>query len=408
MRILGYIGFLGIYILFLIAGFLTLRFADRPRLLEQANLLLSLLAIFGFPFVLAGYFDPLLATVFLLVSEIGILLSIILGSLFGSANSTVAAKAAQQIGMELAVRYPGLIKCMSWICCLIAIGFPIAIAVNYFSLPDTELAARVLQYTFCMLFLTTALMIYPTIVYALVSENLGEDMRNRIFVNQLSGLVPTALQLAMIFWSFNIVGHGVNLHLGSASLVLSPLLAGILVGFFLLIVVLPYLVGGYRSKRWRAVLLNKQLSWSQRIMEILEKPDSERYRTDVDGFQNAIQEEMSGLERDHFFDVGNDTDPRSQYLNGLRGISKLSDEIRVHLEKIPSGPDLDRAVRDWRFVLVGREQKLSKELDDLKSAPVSSVAALGGIVSVISAVVSVLSSDGAKWLWEHFLRSAAQ
>lgn len=263
MHILAFLGFLVVYVAWLWASNSLMNRVKQSILVNETfwsaelSNFLGLTAIFSFIFILSGYFDWRLVAAFFGAAQIGVVMSAVLGGLLGSSTSKWGARSAWA-GAEFAMKHTLLMVGIMGLAMLIVIAYPVAAGISYFGLSAGEVPTRIFQYTLSMLFLVGYPLVLFVLIGALVSENLDEETRTRFFINQLSTLVPNALWIALLFWSFGIAGDGQKLSVGSVPLELSPLLLGVLIGFFVLTVLIPYFIGAQRAKQWRTTLLESK------------------------------------------------------------------------------------------------------------------------------------------------------
>jgi len=252
VHILLFIVFLILYLVFFWASNALTTYGKRATLgnktfwFSQLQLLLTVGALLGFVFLLSGYFNRLLLIALLCAAEVGVLLATALGGLFGAPTSNSGAR-AQWAGGEYAMSHPVLVIGSTVVSLLIIVAYPVAAAVTYFRSSGAPLPARIFQYTL-VLCLGGLPLLLLVLISALASENLDEETRTRFLINQLGGLVPNALWIALILWSFGIAADGLPVSVGSTSLTLSPLLIGVLIAFFFITVLIPYLIGTQRAK----------------------------------------------------------------------------------------------------------------------------------------------------------------
>lgn len=433
MRILVFIGFLVVYAAFIWAATSLLKrtkyaiLANKTFWLTQVTNLLALGTLFAPVFVLSGYFNAGLLAAFWGASQIGVVLAAILGGLLGSATSKWGAH-TQWAGGEYGVKHVPLTLGLMVLNLLALIAYPVAAGISYFGLSVAELPIPIFQYTLCALFLGGYPLLLLFLIGALVSENLDEGTRARFLVNQLGALVPNALWVALVFWSFGIAGTGQKLSIGGVSLALSPLLIGVLIGFFVLTVLIPYLIGAQRAKQWRATLLESRQSWMAKLEDILEIPAGSLYLPKLSTLQGSLDQEIAefaasdpmiayGIQIDQgvippavkdivpAYQLVRDLDPRFKHLDWLRQISGKISEIRADLGKLAIEPDLEKAAKEWTKYLHPRKEELNKELSRTRKTHTPALLIFSG---TIVPVFSVVLSKFAEWLWAYFSKSLPQ
>jgi len=428
MRVLLFIAFLAAYAAYMWAGSaLAKRLAHRALLNVELSVLLDIVALFSFVFLLSGYFDALLLLALLAATQLGILMSVILVPLIGSASFEIGTARGELAGVEFAIKHRAMMLGGQAAMALAFIAFPIAIGIAYFDAPAAELPIRVLQYTLCL-----RVAVYPLIwsflIGALASRNLDEDARRFFFVNQITGLLPLALYTALTFWSFGIAGTGAELRVGGGTLAFSPLLVAVLLAFFVLVVLLPYLVGGQRARRWRIALLERRGSWLQRIEDVLEKPAGPRYRQELGALQTDLDREITaftgedpligiGVEIDRgaapaeiklvvpAYQLVRELDPRFRHLDALRRISAMNNEIQTDLGKLTNEAELEKSAKAWLSYLLARKAEQKTERRELERTRTPALLTFSGVSAVTGAVIMGVLSEFAKWIWLYFSAS---
>jgi hypothetical protein len=378
-----------------------------------------------FVFLLSGYFSPLLLVALFGASQVGVVLAAILSGLIGSATLPWGAR-AQWAGGEYAFKHVPLTLGLTGLTLLSFVAYPVVAGISYFGLPADELPARIFQYTLCVLLLSGYPLQLFFLIATLVSENLDEETRARFLVTQLASLVPNALWVALIFWSFDVQSAGQKVTIGDVSLTLSPLLIGVLIGLFVLTVLIPYLIGAQRAKRWRTTLLENQQSWIEKSKDILEAPAGSLYLPKLDTLQKGIDQEITefvasdpmiadGIQIDQGtvpagleslaspYRLSRDLDPRFKHLDSLRKLSEKIKEMRTDLSGLAAEPDIKRAAKEWMKYLRPRKEELSKELARTKKTrtPAFLISSV-----IIAPIMSAVLSEFASALWDYFFTSS--
>jgi hypothetical protein len=421
MRILIFIGFLILYTTYVWVANLLLKrmknglLENKTFWITELSILLGIALLFAFIFMLSGYFNIRLIGIFFCASQFGIILTAILAGLLSSPSSKWGPRALWA-GGEFGLKHAPLMLGIMISSILIFLAYPVASGISYFSLPKSMLTERIFQYTLSFLFLGNYLISSFMAIGIIVSENIDEDTRIRYLINNLSYLVFNALYVALLFWSFNIVGIGPKVAVGSALLEISPLLIGLLIGFFVLTVLIPYLIGAQRAKRWRIALLEKRQSRLEKLENILGMPMGSLYGSKLAGFQNDLSQEIEEFAKNDQFlsygaqiDQGNipalvveiapaykltrDIDPRFSHLDSLRQIFEETEEISTDLCKLTTDMDLEKAAKEWINYLHPRRVELGKELNRSQKTHTPAVVIFSTIlVPILSALLSAFAS----------------
>ncbi|HEX2060231.1 MAG TPA: hypothetical protein VHK90_05785 [Thermoanaerobaculia bacterium] len=430
MRILAFIGFLLVYATWL-AATMWLQHMTRRALLKsnnfwvsELNLVLNLVAIFAFVYLLSGYFNWWLIAALFAATQAGVVLAAILNGFVGSTTGRWGPR-VMWAGAEFGMTHQPVAAGALLLSLLITVGYPIVIGVTYFRSRASELPAHIFQYTLSMFFLSGLVIISTFLVGPLVSKNLNEDTRIRLFVNQLSALVPNALWLALVFWSFGIAGTGRKIAVGAVSLEFSPLLLAILIGLFVMTVLLPYLIGAQRARQWRISLLSARKNWMSKLRDILETPAGSLHLPKLAALQNELEREISefigsdpivaaGIQIDQgnvppameaigeAYRLSRNEDPRFEQLDWLVRFHGKIGEIHADLGKLTTEPDVEKAAKEWIKYLQPREAALQKESGRTSKTRTPALLIASGVIVPIA---SVMLGEFAKWLWVYFSKS---
>jgi hypothetical protein len=114
-------------------------------------------------------------------------------------------------------------------------------------------------------------------------------------------LIPTSLLLALAFWAFGIGDHGPHLPLsfGSVSLNFSLQMFVLLVSFFLVTALLPYVIGTQRSKWLQITYLEKRAAYCESLSDILSRPVPGVYISSLNDLQHSLEEAEAELWREN-------------------------------------------------------------------------------------------------------------
>lgn len=431
MRVLLFLGFLLLYVAWFLATMRLQQTAQKSLLrsnnnfwIGEATLLLTYTGIFTFVFVLSGYRNWRLAAALFAVSQAGVILSLVLAGLLGSATSKWGPRGMWAGGEFALTNVPMMIGVMV-LSAIVVLGYPIMTGIAFFGSAPSEVATRVFQYTLIMFFISGLGLQAPFLIGTLSSPNLHDDTRLRLFVNQLGTLVPNALWLALVFWSFGIAGSGRTIAVGDASLEFSPLLVAIMIGYFVLTTLLPYLIGAQRSKEWRNSLLDARKHWMAKVRDILETPAEAVYLSKLEALQNDLDRGIADfIERDPMVQKGleidagrtpedvvaiaepyklsRDEDPRFQHLDWLAEHYGKVVELRNDLAQAASRAELEQSAKEWVKYLQSRDAVMERESRQTakRTTPALLIAS-----SVIIPILSVLLGEFAKWLWTWFSKS---
>ncbi len=249
----------------------------------------------------------------------------------------------------------------------------------------------------------------------LASENLDENTRQQIFINQLAGMIPTALFVALALWAFGAGGAEVPATFATISKAFPIRVTLMMVGFFFLLFILPYFIGTQRASRKRTKLLERKRELTGKLADLLESPVATKYAPGISQLRAEISTERQTLTASSpVFALAQDPspseetkaivlalnesrslDPRFQHADGLVALDAELVEINDDLQAQPAGTVVAAAER-WSKKYEIRKAELSTKITSTHDAKPLVTAALGMVVSAL--VSSILSGVGsAAW-----------
>jgi hypothetical protein len=266
------------------------------------------------------------------------------------------------------------------------------------------------------------------LIRALVLESLDEGTRVHLLINQVGGLIPNALWLAVLFWSFDVGVAGWSFDVGAASLCVSPMLLGALIVLFVIPVFLAFLIGGQRAKHWRSSLMAKQQQWIARLRDVLEVPVGSLYvprltdlRTTLDAeiagfiegdpvisFAAQVDQGMTPPELKSFvpaYELSRDSDQRFRHLVWLRETSTTLGMIIDDLSKLTKDAAWEKSAKEWVHYLQPREEALKKEHEVARKTR-TPVVIIGSLV--LLPILNVVVTAAGKLLWAYYTKSPPQ
>jgi hypothetical protein len=191
----------------------------------------------------------------------------------------------------------------------IMVGFPIIIGVNFFSQSSVE-TTRLFAFKYTLILVLTAYVIFlPYIVGVLSAGFIDEDTRARYLISQFSGLIPNALFVSLLFWTFNLGQEGEVFQLGEVNFVFNPLLFGILIGLLVLFYILPYFIGVQKAKRLKEDYFELNMKLLDKVFEAINLATVQTIAERLDqarelmvGQYNRLKEEDRGFAEGMNFD----------------------------------------------------------------------------------------------------------
>lgn len=281
MRFLTYVLFLVVYALWLWGSYLLFEQLKRGRaslLITEGTILLTYGGFFAFIYLLAGLWSNLLVLVFVAASQLGVLLAYILNEAFGSRNEGSVSR-IYSAGAEFGVTHPIFTRIVQVFCLLVVLGYPVAAGVVHFRYPWNSpiLHVAAVKYTLIFLIFASYPMTLGGVVAMLLSENIDEGTRQEILMNQLGGMVPNMLFVALALWAFGAGVGDVPAWLPLVKQTFSPRIMILIVAFFLVFFILPYWIGTQRGSRRRRKLLEKQREFTAEVVKVLVSPTPAKY-----------------------------------------------------------------------------------------------------------------------------------
>jgi hypothetical protein len=383
-------------------------------------LLLNHAAFFGFIYLLSGLWSLRLVAMFLIASQLGSLVSLMMSALLG-AQAPKSAMRAMWLAVEFQLKQPFLFKAVTWLTGIVFWCYPIVAGIIYFRYPWFSGVAKILivKYSLLLLILGGYPLMLLVLIGLLVSENLDEETRQGIFINQLGGMIPTALFVALALWAFG----GSKAALGfdvmglSKSLSLRELL--LLLLFFACVVLLPYLIGSQRSRRRRLGFLKEQNAYVVELVDVLESPTPQLWQQKLGALKDDITARRDKLVADEIslqmkseMDAGAEippqitlvaealqkthgVDPRFIFADGLHALEVDVAEVAADLQSRPPAT-VEAAAALWGRKYETRKADLAKEMDATTTKKTLVTVGMGAAATTI---VSAILSEVGKAAW---------
>ena len=396
---------------------------------SQVDALLTVFAFFATLYLLAGYFDVKFLILYFGLIESSLLIFLFLGFLLGP-GATHWIERVQWMGGELALKHPLLVGMAFFISIPILFAYLIIIGINYFgtSTSSSELTIIIFKWHVITSFFGL-LMASLFTVATLASKNIDPLTRMRIFAGTVGALLILAFYLSLLSWALGIAGTGNQLDFGKVGgipISLSPELMLILVSFFLITALVPYVVGFRAAKTWRLELLKMRQEALNKLIEILQFPINAPYVDQIAELKEQLLEEVNefiagekivrfGDEIDQgskpatqlvavaaAYRVCRNEDPRFQYIDWVRGFSPEIETIIEDLTAKSGNPDLISVAQQWATPFETRKQGVIKEIDQVSQARPAVLLGLGFFLIVI---LTLVFEEFAKWIWDIFSTS---
>jgi len=386
-------------------------------------LLASYSGLFCFLYLLSGFWNLWLVLLFFATAQLGTLLAWLVDQFLG-AQSEKSCMRSVWAGKEIEIKHPLMNTIATRLMGLVFLAFPVAAGVVHFQHAWSSEALKILIVKCSLLLLIFGgypLTMIVTIMM-LVSENLDEETRLRIFVNQLVGMIPTALIVAFAIWVFGIGGPGLALAFGGVSGTVSLRALLLVLLFFAFSVLIPYFLGTLQGKRRRLAVSREMRDYVDRLADILDSPTGPLYASKLTGLSKEAADERSRLiQGDALLTLAEqidtaapgeipdnakpvvaalkktrDLDPRFKLLDNLAEFADKVQEIIVDLQR-RSDSEVEKVAEVWSTKIEKRKAELEGEIKATESMKGPIVGVLG---TMAMTVVSAILEEVGKASWE--------
>jgi len=390
---------------------------------SEMILLEGLVGFFGFIYMLSGLWSLKLVLLILVASHMGGLVAWLLSAILGSMSEKTGMR-AMWAGKEIDIRYPVPMLILGIMIGLLSFSYPVVAGILFFHHPWGSPVLQILMVKYTLLLQTLSGYVLLVIVNVLLlsSENLDDETRQRIFINQMIGLIPAAIYLALAFWAFGIGGGALDIGiLGIPTGTISLQTLILLLILFAATVLIPFLVGTQRARIKSQRLLERFKNFVAELEGILEVPTGPLYIPKINQLRQNIagtQQQMVNGDALLVYDAQlqqnpnqipdsektiadaiqktRDLDPRFNFLDDLDKFSKELDDVVADLQTRTPATIEDTAKR-WSERFKIRKEELVKTIDAAASKKPLITASAG---SVLSAIVMAILSEVGKTAWE--------
>jgi len=382
----------------------------------------GLIGFFGFIYLLSGFWSWRLVLLIFLASQLGVLSLWVLGLVMDVSYETASIRTLWA-GKEFDLNHPVLSPALVLVSGAMAWALPVAAGIVFFhhAWDSSALQIPIVKCMLLLLMLPGYIMQLTVVASMLASENLDDDVRQRIFINQGLGMIPMAIYVALAFWAFGI-GKPLDISFlgvpgGALSLeTLLPLLA-----LFAVTLLIPFLVGTLRTRKRNLLLLRQIRGYFGDLEDILSSPTPSIYLDEIGklrGRVEAVREQFTTTDpllifdkeamqspekipdKDKLIAAGiektRDLDARFKFLDNLGNLETELDKVVAEFQK--RAPEtLEEAARHWSDKFKIRCDDLNKAIDGSAS---SKPFLLAGAGTLVSALVLDLVSEVAKTAWD--------
>lgn len=292
------------------------------------------------------------------------------------------------------------------------IVYPMYIGYGYFgeAFQSEDWPRYVIQATLIVLVGFCWVLQIPQSLYIMTSRNLMEDTRSRIFITQLGSSVFMLLIISLFLWT--IKGGGSTIGLLSEYFIFSPMVAYVAIGYLVILLIVPYLIGHYRSKEWIERLIGERRELIEKLSKGLAHPNLAKANNTLEDAEREIQAAIERVGEDRFLELARQLqntrdqehfvqrlalqelgkrDPRFIHAGRLGDLTGLIADCKMQLAQ-KSDEKEKREVLDSYVKALDKEKESQKE-ESAGSKPL----VLVGLAALASAILNPILSLAAKF-----------
>lgn len=432
---------IGVYVLFVgvYAGWIFLASKQVDRLTRglvtgrwlihsEVNIILRNLSIVLFIYLLSGYFSLGLTLLLLLVAQLGVLLAVVLLAFTGE-NLRLHTARTLWGGYEMRLRNPKLVSWVENLTGVVVLAYPIAAGYVFFTqpYPSPQLTLLIFRVTLVGIVFAGMPFVLMVTMHSLLSSQLDEETRILNFADQMSALTMNLIYIGLAFWAFGAKAPSTQITVDEIAIPLTSQLFVVLIVFFLLLVMLPYLIGTQRAKKWRLHLNQKRTAWLDKLLDILDFPTAARYPLKLEQLQGAIRDEIQTIySEDQMVARGvhternpdsrqylpgdiaeaylqsRDLDPRLRYVDWLNKLLRHVAEVNADLQAREDSALREKTAALWAKAFRTRKGELQSKLVTLRAAKPGILVGAGVLLTPL---LSLLLDTISQTLWGIFTKS---
>jgi hypothetical protein len=380
-----------------------------------------LLTIFGtllYIYLLSGLWSWHLVILFLVLSQLGVILGTVLNAALGSSSEKSRSRINAAMG-EIGLNHPVIYTASSFLAAITLLGFLVAAAIAHFRYPwsSQPLYVAAVKYTLIGMIFVPNIQSWGRTAAILSSEDLDEDTRQQVLINQLADMLSYAIFISLALWAFGVGSGPLPATLATVANTFSARVSIIVLAFPMLLFMLPYWIGTQRGSRFRLKLAGKRRDFTTTLADILKTPLAASYIPAITDLRTHVEAELadtmqsSEIMKFHsanvdkpppgltyakpFVEASQDIDPRFRYVDEL---IKFDGELQQIAADLQAQPPLRviRAAERWSRKYEIREKELSIEINSSSSARPVVLLAVG---TLPSALISSVLSDVGKTAW---------
>ncbi len=378
----------------------------------------STLGFFLFVFVVSGVWNFALVIFFLAAAQMGFIASYLLNAFFGI-DSREYAPQMYCVTREQQLLYPQLNAIVTFSSVGLLLLYLVVGGFTAYRYAWSQQALSFLRYALLFLVTLFALQLMRAIPM-LLSENMDEDTREHIFIQQLSTLVPTSLYVALTVWAFGVVGGGHSFQVPGVTQVFSLKVTWLVAALFAVVLIFPYALGTQRAKRYNLKLLDEKRDYLRKLVDVLDSPLAAQYvpsLTALDGqlaatcatlrdqnqmLQVVLKKDTEPVLHDdwerEFFQDFRTRDFRFKVFTELLAYKSELEEMIQHLTP-RTGADLLAQAGLWRRRYKAKNAEIMHDIEGMRGAKPTAIFVLGTTAAgIISPVVGGVGTAVWKWI----------
>ena len=206
----------------------------------------------------------------LVVSLVLMGLTELLWLIFGEPNVPWAERVIWNT-KELNTLFPSISKTIQMGSLALFIVYPIYISFGFFGkeFGSNQWDGYVLRATLVLFIGSGYLVSLPGLLHVLISRNITEGTRSRIFIAQLVNSIPFLMVASFFVWSLE---PQTAVSLVGKLVAYTPSVLYTTLTYVVLILVIPYLIGHYRNKSWMAKLDGDRAQITEELLQGIRSP----------------------------------------------------------------------------------------------------------------------------------------
>ncbi|HWQ20366.1 MAG TPA: tetratricopeptide repeat protein [Methanotrichaceae archaeon] len=402
--------FLTAYLALAASGYVVSR---RHRVPTAITILtVNLLSFVAFGWILSGFLDIELVGIFIAG---GLLMALLAGTLWILLGSPTTPCGVRSIWTFLEWEKRQILPAKAFrVICIFAVIVYAVMAIDFyfrFGLISEQMTVSMIRAALILILLMSSAVTLPPIIAVLMSMNLDKDTRNLVLVTQFGYLGMAALFLPVILWIMGIDNDKYPFQLSSVALSVSPLLLIILASLFIFALIIPYLSGWHRGKKWRELLLTKERTWLEDLLEVLTFPTPELFIPKLESIlarskeekriftesnflkEDMIEETMMKLSEEEIIYKAHimQMDPRLSYLEFLDNLQARISECICQMKKAKADEGILRVAESYVGAYSSRKDKIDQAIEVQRSTrPQLWIGAILAMAPVMDQVLSNL------------------